>query len=174
MIRPVMLAAAFALFCLPLAARAADALPAAPAPKAESSVKPSAEAHAFFVNVKNGDTITSPFKIRFGVTGMEVAPAGSKKPGTGHFHLLIDTKLTPEQQTLPIPKDDQHLHFGGGQKEATISLKPGKHTLQIVMGDGDHKLHNPPVMSKVITVTVSASSAMAAPAAPATKAPAEK
>jgi hypothetical protein len=140
-----MLAALFALFCVPFAARAADTL----APHI-LFVPP----HAFFVNIKDGDTVTSPVDIKFGITGMEVAPAGTNKPNTGHFHLLIDTDLTPDQQKLSIPKDDQHLHFGKGQTEATVALKPGKHTLQIVMGDGNHMLHNPPVMSDKITVTV--------------------
>jgi len=143
MIRNIIFAAALALLCTPFAAHAADAPATAPA-----------AAHAFFVNIKNGDTVTSPVNIKFGITGMEIAPAGTNKPGTGHFHLLIDTTLTAEQQKLPIPKDDQHLHFGKGQTEATVTLKPGKHTLQIVMGDGNHMLHNPPVMSDIITVTV--------------------
>ncbi len=139
MIRHFMFAAAIALFFVPMAAQAVDA-PAAP--------------HAFFANLKDGDAVTSPVKIKFGITGMEVVPAGTNKPNTGHFHLLIDTALTPDQQKLPIPKDDQHLHFGKGQTEATVELKPGKHTLQIVMGDGNHMLHKPPVMSDKITVTV--------------------
>jgi hypothetical protein len=142
MIRNLMFAALFALFCAPFAAQAADAPATAPAAP-----------HAFFVNIKDGDTVTSPVKIKFGITGMEIAPAGTNKPGTGHFHLLIDTTLTDEQKKFAIPKDDQHLHFGKGQTEATVTLKPGKHTLQIVMGDGNHMLHNPPVMSDIITVT---------------------
>jgi len=146
MMRNIILAVAFALFCVPFAARAADA----PAPAAATP----AVAQAFFVNIKDGDTVTSPVKIKFGITGMEIVPAGTIKPNTGHYHLLIDTDLTDEQKKLPIPKDDQHLHFGKGQTEATIDLKPGKHTLQIVMGDGNHMLHNPPVMSDKITVTV--------------------
>lgn len=145
MMRNIIFAAVFALFCVPFAARAADA----PAPATATPV-----AHAFFVNIKDGDTVTSPVHIKFGITGMEIAPAGTNKPSTGHFHLLIDTELTDEQKKLPIPKDDQHLHFGKGQTEADVPLKPGKHTLQIVMGDGNHMLHNPPVMSDKITITV--------------------
>ena len=139
-IRNIIFAAAIALFCAPLSTHAADAPKQAP--------------HAFFVDIKNGNTVTSPVKIKFGIDGMEIAPAGTDKPNTGHFHLLIDTSLTAEQKKLPIPKDDQHLHFGKGQTEATVDLKPGKHTLQIVMGDGNHMLHNPSVMSDIITVTV--------------------
>ena len=109
-------------------------------------------AKAFFVNLKDGDTVQNPVKIQFGISGMEIAPAGTDKPNTGHFHLLIDTQLTDAQKQLPIPNDPQHMHFGKGQTDASITLSPGKHTLQIVMGDGKHKLHNPPVMSDVITV----------------------
>jgi len=140
MIRKViLLAALFVLFQAPPAVYAADA---------------STPARAFFVNLKDGDTVTSPVQIKFGVTGMKIASAGTDKPNTGHFHLLIDTELTAEQRKFAIPKDDQHLHFGKGQTETALDLKPGKHTLQIVMGDGGHMLHNPPVMSDKISVTV--------------------
>jgi hypothetical protein len=142
MSRNIMIAIVFALLCVPFAAWAAD-VPSTP-------ITP----HAFFVNIKDGDTVTSPVNIKFGITGMEVAPAGTNKPNTGHFHLLIDTALTADQQKLPIPKDDRHLHFGKGQTEASVDLKPGKHTLQLVMGDGNHMLHNPPVVSDKISVTV--------------------
>ena len=145
MIRNFILAAMLAMFFVPIAAHADeddDAPAASPAP------------HAFFINLKDGDAVSSPLNIKFGIVGMEIAPAGTNKPNTGHFHLLIDTELTADQQKLPIPKDEQHLHFGKGQTEATIELKPGKHTLQLVMGDGNHMLHNPPVISEKITVTV--------------------
>src|SRR5580700_6727298 len=72
-------------------------------------------AAVYFLNLKDGDTVTSPFKVQFGLTGMGVAPAGSQNPNTGHHHLLIDTQLTPEQMKQPIPADAQHRHFGGGQ-----------------------------------------------------------
>jgi hypothetical protein len=121
--------------------------------KAGDSVAP-ADAKAFFVNLKDGDTVASPVTVKFGVTGLTLAPAGTDTPGTGHFHLLIDTSLSPEEMKFAIPNDAQHLHFGKAQTEATITLTPGKHTLQIVMGDGKHELHNPPVMSRPITITV--------------------
>lgn len=144
MLRNVMLAVLFFLFFAPVISHAAD----------NKVIVTAASPHASFLNLKDGDTVTSPLNIKFGITGMTIVPAGTNKPNTGHFHLLIDTELTPEQMKLPIPKDDQHLHFGKGQTEATIDLKPGKHTLQVVMGDGNHMLHNPPVMSEKITVTV--------------------
>jgi hypothetical protein len=95
---------------------------------------------------------------------MGVAPSGVEKPNVGHHHLLIDTKLTPEQMKEPITVDEQHVHFGKGQTETMVTLPPGKHTLQLVLGDWTHIPHNPPVQSDVITVTVKASAAAAAPA----------
>lgn len=112
------------------------------------------KAVAYFDNIISGSTVESPLRIEFGITGMEVAPAGTDTPGTGHFHLLIDTQLTPEQMELPIPSDDQHIHYGKGQTEATVNLSPGEHTLQLVMGDSQHMLHKPPVLSEIITVIV--------------------
>jgi hypothetical protein len=111
-------------------------------------------ATVYFINLKDGDTVTSPFKVQFGLTGMGVAPAGSQNPNTGHHHLLIDTQLSPEQMKQPIPADAQHRHFGGGQTEAVLMLPAGQHTLQLVFADGSHIPHNPPVVSSVITVTV--------------------
>ena len=113
-----------------------------------------AGAKATIINLKDGAEVTSPFLVQFGLSGMGVAPAGVEKPNTGHHHLIIDTKLTDEQMKAPIPADDTHKHFGGGQTEAMVTLPPGKHTLQLVLGDWSHIPHNPPVMSQPITVTV--------------------
>jgi hypothetical protein len=98
--------------------------------------------------------VKSPFVVQFGLSGMGVAPAGVEKPNTGHHHLLIDTALTPEQMKGAIPADATHLHFGGGQTEAMVTLPKGKHTLQLVLGDWSHIPHVPPVMSAPITITV--------------------
>jgi hypothetical protein len=111
-------------------------------------------AKVYFINLRDGQELTSPFLVQFGLTGMGVAPAGVEKPNTGHHHLLIDTTLSPDQLKAPIPMDDTHKHFGNGQTEAMITLPPGKHTLQLVLGDWSHIPHVPPVMSDVITVTV--------------------
>lgn len=111
-------------------------------------------AAVYFINLKDGDTVTSPFKVQFGLTGIGVAPAGSQNPNTGHHHLLIDSQLSPEQMKQPIPADAQHRHFGGGQTEAVLMLPAGQHTLQLVFADGSHIPHNPPVVSPVINVTV--------------------
>src|ERR1700722_1851143 len=89
-----------------------------------------AGAKVYIINLKDGAEVTSPFLVQFGLSGMGVAPAGVEKPNTGHHHLLIDTTLTPEQAKEPIPADDRHLHFGGGQTETMLTLPKGTHTLQ--------------------------------------------
>jgi hypothetical protein len=113
-----------------------------------------AGAKVYIINPKDGAEVESPFLVQFGLTGMGVAPAGVEKPNTGHHHLLIDTRLTDEQMKEPIPADDTHKHFGGGQTEAILTLPPGQHTLQLVLGDWTHVPHVPPVMSEPITITV--------------------
>jgi hypothetical protein len=113
-----------------------------------------AGAKVYIINLKDGDTVTSPFKVQFGLTGMGVAPAGVEKPNTGHHHLLIDTKLSDAELKAPIASDAKHMHFGGGQTEAMITLPPGQHTLQLELGDWSHIPLVPPVMSTPITVTV--------------------
>jgi hypothetical protein len=114
-----------------------------------------AGAKVYFINLKDGDTVSSPFLVQFGLSGMGVAPAGVEKPNTGHHHLLVDAAvLTEEQMKEPIPADDNHRHFGGGQTETMLTLPEGKHTLQLVLGDWSHIPHVPPVMSESITITV--------------------
>jgi hypothetical protein len=92
------------------------------------------------------------FWLRMGLSGAGIAPAGIDRPHTGHHHLLVDADLPPLDQ--PIPNDKTHLHFGAGQTEVRIELPPGRHTLQLLLGDADHVPHNPPVMSKKISITV--------------------
>jgi hypothetical protein len=113
-----------------------------------------AGAKVYIINLKDGVEVTSPFLVQFGLSGMGIAPAGVEKPNTGHHHLLIDTKMTDEQMKAPIPADDTHKHFGGGQTEAMVTLAPGKHTLQLLLADWTHIPHAPPVMSAPITITV--------------------
>ena len=119
------------------------ALAATPAP-------PGAE--VYFISPKDGETVSSPVTVRFGLKGMGVAPAGMQKDATGHHHLLIDADLPPLDQ--PVPTDDHHKHFGAGQTETVITLPPGKHTLQLLLGDFAHTPHEPPVMSPKITIEV--------------------
>jgi len=93
-----------------------------------------------------------PFRVWFGLRNMGVAPKDVKFPNTGHHHLLVDTDLPPADQE--IPSDRNHLHFGAGETETMLELPPGRHTLQLLMGDDKHIPHNPPVSSRKITITV--------------------
>ncbi len=111
-----------------------------------------ADARVYIVSPSHGEVVSSPVKVIFGLSGMGVAPAGIKKDKTGHHHLLIDTAVPDLDR--PIPADDRHKHFGGGQTEVSIELTPGQHTLQLLLADFAHVPHNPPVMSEQITITV--------------------
>lgn len=106
----------------------------------------------YFINLKNGDTVASPVNVQFGLRGMGVAPAGIEKAATGHHHLLLDVAELNVNEGIPV--SDQHRHFGAGQTEASVALKPGAHTLQLVLGDQNHIPHHPVVMSERITITV--------------------
>ena len=123
-------------------ARAQD-VPRTPSPSGAS---------LYFISPEAGDTVSSPVKLRFGLSGMGVAPAGVVKEKTGHHHIIIDSP-TPDLG-FPVPKDAKRVHFGGGQTEASIELEPGKHTLQLVLGDANHIPHDPPVTSPIIEITV--------------------
>lgn len=109
-------------------------------------------AEVFITTPKDGEELSNPVVVQFGIKGMEVVKAGTQTPNTGHHHLLIDAALPALDQ--PIAKDANHMHFGGGQTEATLTLAPGKHTLQLLLGDGNHVPHHPMVASKVISITV--------------------
>jgi hypothetical protein len=156
----------------PASAQQTTTPPAAAAAQPDSgqSAAP-AGAFSYFVNLKNGDTVTSPFKVIFGLSpNMGVAPSGVEKPNVGHHHLLIDKTLSAEEMTQPITVDEQHVHFGKGQTETTVTLPPGKHTLQLMLGDWTHIPFKPPVQSEVITVTVKDANAKDANARPAANA----
>lgn len=101
---------------------------------------------------KDGDVASSPVAVQFDLQGMTLAPAGDDTPATGHHHLLVDVPVPDPGQV--IPKDEHHLHFGQGQASAEIVLAPGPHTLQLLLGDGNHIPHDPPVVSAPITITV--------------------
>lgn len=123
-----------------------------------------ANAEVYFINIKDGDKLPRTFSLQFGLRNMGLAPAGTDRPNSGHHHLIIDSELPPMNE--PIPSDFNHLHFGAGQSEATVTLPPGQHKLQLLLGDANHIPHSPPVMSKVVTITVddAASSNASAPA----------
>ena len=115
---------------------------------------PSAQgALAYIVSPADGAVVRSPVTVVFGLRGMGVAPAGVEKADTGHHHLLVDVERLPDL-SLPLPADSRHVHFGGGQTETRIELAPGTHTLQLVLGDHTHTPHDPPVISRRITITV--------------------
>lgn len=113
-----------------------------------------ANAYLYIGWPNDGQVISAgkPFRVWFGLRDMGVAPKGVKFPNTGHHHLLIDSPLPPADQE--IPSDRSHLHFGAGETETMVELPPGKHTLQLLMGDDKHIPHNPPIHSKKITITV--------------------
>src|SRR5260370_214218 len=122
------------------------------APASGGSTPSPPGAAVYFIDIKNGDSLPPKSVIHFGLRGMGVAPAGSDRENSGHHHLLVRSDLPPLDQ--PIPSDFTHLHFGAGQTEADVSLPPGEHTLQLILGDKRHIPHSPPVMSERIRVRV--------------------
>lgn len=112
-----------------------------------------AGAEVYIISPKDGAKVENPVVVRFGLKGMGIAPAGIKVDNTGHHHLLIDTDA-PTDLSAPLPASDKVVHFGKGQTETSLTLTPGKHTLLLVLGDAGHVPHNPAVISKKITVTV--------------------
>ncbi len=109
----------------------------------------------YIISPADGAKVKSPVQVVFGMRGMGVAPAGVEKENTGHHHLLVDTPmLEGDALNEAIPKDGKHIHYGGGQTEGTLELTPGKHTLQLLLGDHNHIPHMPPVHSPPVTITV--------------------
>ncbi|WP_298636341.1 DUF4399 domain-containing protein [uncultured Umboniibacter sp.] len=116
------------------------------------ATSPSAEdVELYIVTPADSATVTSPVKIVFGLSGMGVAPAGVKRENTGHHHLLIDQDELPEPGK---PMGGNVRHFGGGQTEVELTLEPGEHTLQLILGDHFHIPHEPMVVSEKITIIV--------------------
>ena len=109
-------------------------------------------ASVFFITPEDGATVTNPINIEFGIAGMDVVKAGNNQPHSGHHHLLIDTDLP--DLGMPVPADEHHVHFGDGSTSTQISLPPGEHKLQMLLGDYLHIPHNPPLTSAQITITV--------------------
>ncbi len=117
---------------------------------------PSSEgASVGFASLKNGDVVLPTFTVKFMLSGMGIAPAGSKIDNTGHHHLLIDVVDMPDMDQ-PLPATDHIRHFGKAQTETELTLPEGEHTLQLLFADYSHTPHEPPVMSDKITITVSA------------------
>ena len=126
-------------------AMAAFAQPRASAP---------AGAKVYFIAPKNGATVQNPVVVKFGLKGMTIAPAGTQTENSGHHHLLVDTDLSDLNLSAPLPANDKILHFGKGQTETTLTLPPGKHTLELLFADYQHMSFDPPLHSKKITITV--------------------
>jgi hypothetical protein len=121
---------------------------------AQDRTPAAAGAVEYFIAPHNGETVHSPVTVKFGLKGMGVAPAGVKFDNTGHHHLLIDTDLSAVKLDAPLPATDKILHFGKGQTETTVTLAPGKHTLELLFADASHVPFDPPLHSKQITITV--------------------
>lgn len=110
-------------------------------------------AQSYFINLEDGATVSSPVTVQFGIEGMEIVPAGTDQEFSGHHHLLIDIDEMPALD-MPLPADAQHVHFGKGQTEVELTLEPGTHTLQLILGNHLHIPHDPPVLSERVTITV--------------------
>lgn len=134
-----------ALLCLlPALAQADNSVPQLPAPEG---------AQVYFITPQDGASVGQTFTVRFGLKGMGVAPAGVDVPATGHHHLLVDVATLPLLDA-PLPASEQILHFGKGQTETELTLQPGTHTLQLLIGDKHHVPMDPPVISEKISITV--------------------
>ena len=135
----------------------AAAILALPAVTTAASERTPSPAHAAvgFGNIADGDVVPTEFTVQFTISGMGIAPAGSRIENTGHHHLLIDVSEMPDL-SQPLPANDQIRHFGKGQTRTELILPEGQHTLQLLLADYAHVPHDPPVMSDVITITVSA------------------
>lgn len=107
----------------------------------------------YIISPAHGEVVSNPVQVRFGLRGMGVAPAGTDNANTGHHHLLIDVDQLPALDQ-PVPSDANHRHFGKGQTEVELTLEPGEHTLQLLLGDMGHVPHNPALVSEKITINV--------------------
>jgi hypothetical protein len=117
---------------------------------------PPKHAKVYFINLHQGDVVKSPFKVKFGIQGFGLTPAGTKskrRHTAGHHHLLVDVEQLPDLDA-PIPNDEHHIHFDQGETEAVLKLPPGRHTLQLLLGDEEHEPQDPPLFSEKITITV--------------------
>lgn len=144
----------FSLMLFPLQAVGQGAVQRTPSPP---------NASVFFAEPAEGATVPTTFKVKMGLIGMDLAPAGTKRSNGGHHHIIIDTDLPRFDER--IPADFNHLHFGGGQAEAEITLPPGDHTLQLLLGDHDHVPHDPPIFSKELRIRVAEEAPEPAPKA---------
>lgn len=123
---------------------------------ADNHRSPSSEgASVDFANISDGDRLPNSFVVNVTISGMGIAPAGVDIENTGHHHLLIDVQELPDFNQ-PLPANDNFQHFGEGQTETELWLADGEHSLQLMLADHTHTPHEPPVMSKVIRIVISA------------------
>lgn len=123
-------------------------------PDTSALISPSPEgAKVYFIAPLDGAILARTFAVKFGLSGMGVAPAGVDFERSGHHHLLINVDELPNP-SLPLPTNEQFMHFGLGQTETEVTLPPGEHSLQLVLGNHLHIPHDPPVVSQVIRVRV--------------------
>ena len=120
---------------------------------AQERIAPASGAEVYVISPKDGAKLKGPVTVLFGLKGMGIAPAGVKYDNTGHHHLLVDMDV-PSDLSVPMPATPTLLHFGKGQTQTSLTLAPGKHTLQLVFADLNHMAFNPPLISKKITITV--------------------
>lgn len=120
---------------------------------ADAAKSPATKARVFFVEPQDGAKLPTKFTVKMGVEGMTVVPAGAPKEGTGHHHLLVDHKAL--KKGTVVPTSDTSIHFGKGQTETEVSLKPGKHSLTLQFADGNHQSYGP-ALSATIHVDVQA------------------
>ncbi|KRT54373.1 DUF4399 domain-containing protein [endosymbiont of Ridgeia piscesae] len=117
---------------------------------------PSEQAKVYFIGLVDGAVVKSPFKVKFGIEGFGITPAGTtgkRRHTAGHHHLLVDLDQTPDMDEA-IPSDAHHIHFDQGETETLLELPPGRHTLQLLLGDEQHEPQDPPLISGKITITV--------------------
>ncbi|MFK8029313.1 MAG: DUF4399 domain-containing protein [Gammaproteobacteria bacterium] len=138
--------------CAPVDQKAAPMINTVPASDIVAKL-PAAAPRTYIISPVDGATVKSTFKIAFGLDGLGVAPAGTVREATGHHHLLIDVDTLPDM-SRPLPATDNIIHFGGGQTETQVTLPPGKHTLQLLLGDFAHVPLGESMLSPKITVTV--------------------
>jgi hypothetical protein len=121
---------------------------------AEDHAAAPAGAEVYFLAPADGARIHGPVTVKFGLKGMGIAPAGIKFDNTGHHHLLVDLDVADVKLDAALPASDKILHFGKGQTETTLTLPPGKHTLELLFADFQHLSFDPPLHSQKITITV--------------------
>ncbi|MDT8348077.1 MAG: DUF4399 domain-containing protein, partial [Flavobacteriaceae bacterium] len=121
------------------------------APKTEEKADPTENARVFFANINDGDEVTSPVVVQFGLEGMKIKPAGELVEGTGHHHVIINGSY--EEKGTVVPADDTHIHYGLGQTSDTLDLPSGQHTLTLQFADGHHKSYGEK-LSSTISISV--------------------